>query len=125
MTEAALGFSEWLHYTDAETRRWRAWFAKQPATVLDVPIGEAGTDGATIRGMLVHIFMVELVYGCMLLDEPMPDCKNLPKVTLEEVFQLSESAHQKLRAFVQSTNENDLKSAIKLGDPSVGLFLQP
>jgi hypothetical protein len=83
MTEAALGFSEWLQFMDTETRRWQTWFGQQSAVVFDVPVGARDSDTATIRGMLIHIFFVEMVYGCLLVEETVVNYKDLPQRTPE------------------------------------------
>jgi uncharacterized damage-inducible protein DinB len=125
MTKAALGFSEWLQFMDTETRRWQTWFGQQSAVVFDVPVGARDSDTATIRGMLIHIFFVEMVYGCLLVEETVVNYKDLPQRTPEEIFAIGENARAKLKRFIQQTNAEDLNKKLKLGDPSVALYLQP
>ncbi len=58
--ETGITFQELMHYTEAETRRWRGFFQQHP-DALDLEVGIAGAK--EIRGLIVHIFAVELRYA--------------------------------------------------------------
>ena len=61
---AQISFSELLSANEAEMQKWRAWFERQPAAVLEVPLSIALAKN--VREFLLHIFAVELRYasGC-------------------------------------------------------------
>lgn len=96
----SVAFGALLRYTDGETRRWQTWLATQPAAVLDEPIGEGGL--ATLRGVLVHIFAVELRYAQRLLGEPVSTYESLPQGSLGEIFAIGIEARRKLTAFLDT-----------------------
>jgi uncharacterized damage-inducible protein DinB len=57
-------FSELLAYNEEETRRWKEWFAQSPAA-LDLALDIADTN--SVRGLLLHIFLVELHFAHIVL----------------------------------------------------------
>jgi len=66
MTAAAIKLEELLVDNEVSTRKWQAWFANNPAA-LDVPC--AIYNSGTVRGLLKHIFAVELRHSQRLLGE--------------------------------------------------------
>ena len=101
-----ISFAILLDYTEGETRRWQRYLAAQPPSVLDLPTGEGKL--ATLRGLLVHIFAVELRYGQRLLDEPVSTYESLPQGSLEEIFGIAWRAREKLRRYIDSASDDDL-----------------
>ena len=95
-----IDFAALLRYTDGETRRWQAWLAAQPPAVLDEPMGEGRL--ATLRGVLVHVFAVELRYAQRLLGEPVASYESLPQGSLDEIFAIGLEARRKLGAFLET-----------------------
>ncbi len=59
MTQAGLTFDELLRHNEEETEHWHAWFG-QNSGALDATVDVADTKD--VRGMLLHIFAVELLY---------------------------------------------------------------
>ncbi len=114
-----ISFGELLQYTTEETCRWRQWFSNQAAAVLDVPVGEAGTETATMRGMLAHIFYCELFYADLLTDTKpdFPAYENIPHSTVPELFDLGASAEQRLGSFLVHADGNGLAAVISIGWP--------
>ncbi|HYX67666.1 MAG TPA: DinB family protein [Terriglobales bacterium] len=110
-----ISFQELQSYTQEETRRWRAWLEKQPAAALEVPMGEAGTDTATARGILWHIAIVELFYAEFISGKSQKsDYRTLPRNTLEEIWQIGDSAQQQLSEYLARASEADLSAVLKL-----------
>src|SRR5271167_569910 len=99
-SKPGIEFATLLRYTDAETRRWQTWLAARPPAVLDEPMGEGRL--ATLRGVLVHIFAVELRYAQRLLGEPASSYESLPQGSLTEIFAIGIEARRKLAAFIDT-----------------------
>ena len=98
-------FTTLLRYTDGEMRRWHAWLKEQPPSILDEPIGEGKL--ATLRGLLVHIFAVELRYAERLLGEPVSSYDSLPADNLDVIFGIGVEARRKLVGFLETGPDLD------------------
>lgn len=121
MTEAGISFAELLRSSAEENRRWREWFAQQPAA-LEVPIGEAGGPTASLGGMLRHIFLTELFYAELLNEKKnATDYARVPASSLEELFAIADSAHQEFHSFLSRAGDDELETVLKLtrGDFSI------
>ena len=105
-TEHGVSLTVLLVYTGGETLRWQRYLAAQPAAVLDEPMGEGRL--ATLRGLLVHIFAVELRYAQRLSDEPVASYESLPQGSLDEIFDIARWAREKLDRYLASATEADL-----------------
>ncbi|MHB1959933.1 MAG: DinB family protein, partial [Acidobacteriaceae bacterium] len=66
MTTATITLEELLADNEASTRKWQAWFAAKPAA-LDLPC--AIYNSGTVRGLVKHIFAVELRHSQRLNGE--------------------------------------------------------
>ncbi len=97
MTSDGISFAELLQYERDETVRWRSWFEQNP-TALDAPVGPAGKETATVRGMLAHIFFCDLFYSELLSGKarPFEEYGKIPHTTLEELFTMAGTADQGL-----------------------------
>lgn len=105
-TNAAITFSELLHANELETKKWREWFERQPAEVLDLPLTIAGTKN--VREFLQHIFAVELRYAERLNGEPITPYESLPTGNVEELFGIGDMARALLRSYLSNATEEDL-----------------
>ena len=65
MTRCALSFDNFLELTSVEQHRWHAWFTEHP-DAWRLPFATGRT--ATIGGLVLHIFGVELRYAQRLLE---------------------------------------------------------
>ena len=101
-----ISFAALLAYTEGETRRWHQYLAALPPAVLDEPMGEGKL--ATLRGLLVHIFAVELRYAQRLSEEPVSSYESLPQGSLDEIFAISSQAREKLARYLASATDADL-----------------
>ncbi|MCU1283705.1 MAG: DinB family protein [Acidobacteriales bacterium] len=114
--DPALRLSELLAYTEGETRKWRDWFARNPAA-LDVKLDIAQATDA--RTLVQHIVIVDLRYAERLLGEEVTAYEN---VTTDAVtlFATADRAFQKLRSFLSSATEDDWKFVMEFPTPSAG-----
>lgn len=113
-------FAELLRYEEEEVERWRRWFEKRPPEVLDVSIGEGETT--TIRGLLVHIFGVELRYADRLLALQPTSYESLRTNSLDEIFQIGAVARQKLREFLARATDEEFTQILTFETRKAGTF---
>jgi len=98
-----------LAYHEAETAQWKQWFLAHPeALAAKCDIARCETLGA----LLHHIFFVENMYACRLLDQPIPDPKAPDAPTVEQLFALGEAAFPMLRQFMATATPEVLASTI-------------
>jgi uncharacterized damage-inducible protein DinB len=115
----SLSFDELLLLNEAETRRWRKWFEKQDASVLDLPNSTA--NAGTVRGLLLHISAVELRHGERLLEKPeITTYESLPTGSVASLFAIGDKARQNLRGYLQNATEQDLRRVIDIHTRSAG-----
>ena len=100
----AFTFDQLLEYTDNETRRWHTWLSEHPAA-LDVPFAEGRF--ATVRGMIVHIFAVELRYSQRLAGQEVISYDDIHVHTLDEIFDFGTTARQALRGYLSGMTQQD------------------
>ena len=98
----AFTYDELLEYTDAETEKWRSWFAQNPSA-LDVPFAEGRL--ATIRGLLIHIFAVELRYAERASGQEATSYDDIHAHSLDEIFALATRARSLLRKFISTMTD--------------------
>lgn len=106
MTTRGLSFDVLTAYTRGEARRWYEWFKEHPPDALDVPVGEGRT--ATVRGLLVHIFAVELRYAERLLGQRPTPYEELPSDSIEEIFAIGGRAAEKIERYLAQATDEDL-----------------
>ena len=115
--ETGISFQELMHYNDAETLRWREFFEQHPGA-LGVKTDIAGTKD--IRGLIIHIFAVELRYAERLLAAAPTPYEQLPAGSLNQIFSIAETARQKLRQFLARATDADLKKVLTFETRTVG-----
>lgn len=103
--DPALPLSTLLAWRDAETERWRSWFASHERALI-VPAGEGPM--ATVHGLVVHIFTVDLRYAQRLADARVSDWSEVNPQTLDETFALGDTARAMLDRFLQTADESQL-----------------
>ncbi len=117
MTTAAITLEELLMDNEAATKKWQAWFAAHPAA-LDVPCAIYNSD--TVRGLLKHIFAVELRHSQRLLGEEVTAYDAIPVGSLDELMAVHAQATQNLRKFLATANGAALLEVIPLQTVSAG-----
>ncbi len=102
--DSAITFTELLLYTEQETRRWKEWFSSHPEA-LEVPFLIA--NAKTVRGLLAHIFMVELLFANAVSNHPRLDWQQLQARAADDLFKVHEDAIEKFREFICSAQPED------------------
>jgi uncharacterized damage-inducible protein DinB len=117
MTTAAITLEELLADNEAATQKWQAWFAKNLAA-LDVPCSIY--NSGAVRGLLKHIFAVELRHSQRLLGEEVTSYDAIPVGSLDDLMTVHSQAIQNLRKFLSTTSDAALLEVIPLQTVSAG-----
>lgn len=94
-----------LAWRDVETERWRHWF-REHEDALFVPAGEGRM--ATVHGIVVHIFTVDMRYAQRLANERVSDWSEIDPHTLDDTFAVGDAARLMLDRFLQTADEAEL-----------------
>ncbi len=105
-----VSFTELLRYTELETAKWHHFLNAAGPAILDVPIDTAGQKD--VRGVLLHIFAVELRYSERLLETEVTAYDQLPTGSLDELFGIHSRARQNIDQWLAQTNERDLSKVL-------------
>ncbi len=113
-----IAFTELLQYIREENARWRQWLEENPGA-LEVPVGPAGKETATVRGMLAHIFFCDLYYSELLTDRlrRTAEYEKIPHTTLEDLFTGAACADRQLTEFIAHSTPETMNEVICLGWP--------
>ena len=101
----ALGYNTLLELTSTEHHRWRDWFIEYPAA-WSVPFATGRM--ATVGGVVLHIFAVELRYAQRLLDQEVTSWEGFQQTSMEDVFELGDHARGQLVHFLTTAPEKEL-----------------
>ncbi len=101
----ALRYETLLEFTSAEHHRWHDWFIEHPKAWA-VPFATGRM--ATIGGVVMHIFAVELRYAQRLLDQEVTPWEDFRQTSMEDVFELGDNARAELGDFLTSVPESEL-----------------
>jgi uncharacterized damage-inducible protein DinB len=101
----ALTYKVLLEVTSTEHHRWRDWFVGHPKAWA-VPF--ATGRRATIGGVVLHIFGVELRYAQRLLDQEVTSWEEFRQTSIDEVFDLGDNARGQLVQFLTTAPEKEL-----------------
>jgi len=105
----ALSYKTLLELTSTEHHRWRDWFVEHPkAWALPFATGRT----ATIGGLVLHIFVVELRYAQRLLDEEVTPWEEFSQKSIEEVFELGDHGRGQLVHFLTTASEQELDKVL-------------
>ena len=110
----AYSYDQILFYTDAESARWRGWLTQNPGA-LDVTFADGRL--ATIRGLLIHIFAVELRYTERISGRDVTSYDDIHVQSLDEIFALGDRARTLLRHYIAGMTEDD--AAVVLTFPTI------
>ncbi len=97
VSRCALSYKTLLELTSTEHHRWRDWFVDRPKA-WSVPF--ASGRMATVGGVVLHIFAVELRYSQRLLDQEVTTWDGFGQSSIEEVFELGDHARGQLVHFL-------------------------
>jgi len=115
--EIGISFQELMHYNDAETRRWHEFLEQHP-DALDLEVGIAGAKD--IRGLVLHIFAVELRYAERLLGASVTSYEQLPIGSVDEIFRIGDTARQKIRQYLAQATDADLRTVLTFETRTAG-----
>jgi uncharacterized damage-inducible protein DinB len=105
INRCALTYKVLLEVTSKEHHRWRDWFAEHPKAWA-VPFATGRM--ATIGGVVLHIFAVELRYAQRLLDQEVTSWEGFRQTSIDEVFELGDNARGQLVHFLTTAPEKEL-----------------
>ncbi|MHB8302744.1 MAG: DinB family protein [Acidobacteriaceae bacterium] len=117
MSVAGITLEELLADNEASTQTWLAWFAANPAA-LDVPCDIY--NSGTVRGLLKHIFAVEMRHSQRLLGEEVVAYDAIPVGALDDLSAVHAQAVQNLKKFLSEANDAALQEVIALQTVSAG-----
>jgi len=105
INRCALTYKVLLEATSKEHHHWRDWFVEHPKAWA-VPF--AAGRMATIGGVVLHIFAVELRYAQRLLDQEVTAWEEFRQTSIDEVFELGDNARGQLVHFLTTAPEKEL-----------------
>jgi uncharacterized damage-inducible protein DinB len=120
LTTPGIALEELLTDNEASTRKWHTWFAANESA-LDVPCDIY--NSGTVRGLLKHIFAVELRHSQRLRGEEVIAYDAISAGSLDDLFRLHAQAIEKLQTFLTAADDADLKEVIELQTVSAGALL--
>lgn len=108
-SRCALSFKALLEWTSTEHHRWHEWFAEHPEAWA---LAFATERMATVGGVVLHIFAVELRYTQRLLGERVTGWEEFTQSTVDEVFELGENTRAQLVQFLDAATDEDLDKVL-------------
>ena len=119
MTGAGITLEELLNDNEGSTRKWLTWLGATPmALELPCDIYNSGT----VRGLLKHIFAVELRHSQRLVGQEVVAYDAIPVGSLEDLSAVHAQAAQNLRQFLSEANDGVLGEVIPLQTVSAGML---
>jgi uncharacterized damage-inducible protein DinB len=117
MNEPGITLKELLAYNEQESEKWKRYFATNP-TALDVHCDIY--NSGNVRGLLRHIFAVELRHSQRLLGEEVTPYEAISPSSDDELFALHTTALENLRKFLSTAESGNLEEEIALQTVSAG-----
>ena len=114
----ALSYGTLLEFTSTEHHRWHDWFVERPKAWA-VPFGTGRM--ATIGGVVMHIFGVELRYAQRLLDQEVTQWEDFRQTSIDDVFELGDNARAQLVQFLTSAPEAELDRVLTFQTLTAGI----
>jgi uncharacterized damage-inducible protein DinB len=114
----ALRYETLLEFTSTEHHRWHDWFIEHPKAWA-VPFGTGRM--ATIGGVVMHTFAVELRYAQRLLDQEVIQWEDLRQTSIEDVFELGDNARAQLVHFLTTAPEAELDRVLTFQTLTAGV----
>lgn len=117
MSLAGITLEELLADNESGTRKWLAWFAAN-LDALDLPCDIY--NSGSVRGLLKHIFAVELRHSQRLTAEQVVAYESIPTGSLDDLMAVHSKALRNLQRFLSSTDDAALHEVITLQTVSAG-----
>jgi uncharacterized damage-inducible protein DinB len=114
----ALRYETLLELTSTEHHRWHDWFIEHPKAWA-VPFATGRM--ATVGGVVLHIFAVELRYAQRLLDQDVTQWEEFRQTSVEDVFELGDHARGQLVHFLTTAPEAELDRVLTFQTLTAGL----
>lgn len=101
-----------LHYSDHERRKWRDWFAADPAR-LNLPFQRAeGSRFPTVWSLLDHVFLVERRHLCRLTGAPPPESTGVAPGDWRGLFAYADRAQEDLRRYLAELDDEQAATVV-------------
>ena len=117
MDSPSITLAELLQDNIAATNQWQAWFTKNPEA-LDLPCDIY--NSGSIRGLLRHIFAVELRHSQRLLNHPVTAYESIPMDTLDGLFAIHTQAVNSLEHLLNTATAGDWQEVLSISTLSAG-----
>jgi uncharacterized damage-inducible protein DinB len=117
MTNPTTAIAPLFAWRDNETTHWRSFFEENPRA-LDFPAGDGTMD--TVRGVVRHIFAVELRYGQRLLGQPVTDWADFRQQSLPDLFAIGDEARRMIDQYMASADEASLSGTMTFSTLTAG-----
>ena len=117
MNSVGITLEELLADNEASTQKWLTWLADNPAA-LDVPCDIY--NSGSVRGLLKHIWAVELRHSQRLLGEEVIAYDAIPVGSLDDLSAVHAQAVRNLKKFLSEANDAALHEIITLQTVSAG-----
>jgi uncharacterized damage-inducible protein DinB len=114
----ALRYETLLELTSTEHHRWHDWFVEHPKA-WGVPFATGRM--ATIGGVVMHIFAVELRYAERLLDQDVTQWEDFRQTSIEDVFELGDQARGLVVQFLTTASEAQLDRILTFKTLTAGI----
>jgi uncharacterized damage-inducible protein DinB len=110
----ALSAEEFLRHNEEETGKWREFLGAHPEA-LDIKVELAGMKD--VRGVVLHIFVVELLYGERLAGAKREKIawEDFPAKSLDQLFSYHERAIEHFRSFLAAVRPTDWDEVLSFG----------
>ena len=118
INRCALPYRVLLEITSREHHHWRDWFVEHPKAWA-VPFATGRM--ATVGGVVLHIFAVELRYTQRLLDQEVTSWEGFRQTSIEDVFELGDNARAQLVQFLTTAPEAELDRVLTFQTLTAGL----
>ncbi len=113
-TAAVLSAEDFLRHNEEETGKWREFFGAHPEA-LDIKVELAGMQD--VRGVVLHIFVVEVLYGERLAGVVREKIawEDFPVHSLDQLFSYHELAAEHFRNFLARVRPEDWDEVLSFG----------
>ncbi len=111
MNIPGITLEELLTDNEASARKWKQWFQTNEAA-LDLPCDIY--NSGTVRGVLRHIFAVELRHSQRLRGEEVVAYQAIHAGSLNDLFSLHSHAIENLKAFLATADDTSLTEMITI-----------
>ena len=116
---AGVTFDELLRHNEEETGRWHEFFRQHP-DALDMTVDMAQSED--VRGMLVHIMAVELLYSERMqgITREKFSLAEFPSGSVDELFSTGAKAREAFRGLLSRYTDDDWNEVITFGTKTSG-----